>query len=193
MLPYVRIPDDRDVRSLPAKEHFPEFSIFSKNLIPACPACNSGVKQEIFKGSASPQRFLHPYYDALAEKAIWKVSVHPPFEAPHFTPTLMPGFSTSDSALLQFHIDHILGEQFALAMETGFTSIPQRVRDIMDHLSELDHADTELGLGKLVRDAITVGSQNCWDAALLRGVIGEEDTVAHVCREANKLSITPIF
>ncbi|NTF10609.1 HNH endonuclease [Agrobacterium rubi] len=175
------------------KEHYPEFSIFSKNLIPACPACNSSVKKEIFKGSTSPERFLHPYYDTVADKAIWKVSVTPPFSAPQFTPTVMQGFSASESILLQFHLNHILGEQFALAMETSFTVIPQRVRDIMDNASELDCASTELGLAKLLRDTVTAGSINCWDAALLRGVAEQVNAVSHVRAEANKLSITPIL
>lgn len=175
------------------REHFPEFSIFSRNLVPACSACNSSVKKELFQGPVCPERFLHPYYDKLAAKPIWKVAVAAPFEAPKFTPALLTGFSISESALLQFHIDHILGEQFQLAMATSFTAIPQRVRDIMDDLPSLTNESTKLGLCKLLRDATTSGSANCWEAALLRGLVEDTDVIAHLCAEANKLDATPII
>src|SRR5690606_17827940 len=43
------------------KANYPELSIFTKNLVPAC-GCNS-LRSVSFKGSSLGQRVLHPYYD----------------------------------------------------------------------------------------------------------------------------------
>lgn len=41
---------------------FPDFAIFSKNLVPACFKCNSS-RNNNYKGNATGERVMHPYYD----------------------------------------------------------------------------------------------------------------------------------
>ena len=48
------------------KEHFPEFSVLSLNLVPACARCNR--KKRTLFGTSDGGRFLHAFYDHLPEK-----------------------------------------------------------------------------------------------------------------------------
>ncbi|MFC0804626.1 MULTISPECIES: HNH endonuclease [Sinorhizobium] len=176
---------------LPRKE-YPEFSIFSKNLIPACPACNSSVKGDIYKGTLSPERFIHPYFDKLAAKAVWRVKIVAPFDAPNFTAEPMPGFSAMEEKQIQFHIGHILGEQFQLKMGTLFGDFPQRIRDGMEHIPKLDRASTETGLKTILRDVVTSRSINSWEAALVRGTVSDPDVTDHLTTLANGCVAVPI-
>ncbi|NWJ27661.1 HNH endonuclease signature motif containing protein [Rhizobium sp. RM] len=174
------------------RKHYPEFSILSWNLIPACPACNSSVKGDRHKGMLSPERFLHPYFDTLANQAIWTVKVLAPFAAPAFKAEPLPGFSPNETTIIDFHVKNILGDQFRLKMPTLFKGLPQRVRNMMRSLSVLDNHDTEMGLRLLLTDVIEANSPNCWEAALLRGVLSDSVAIDYVRGLANLCTLTPL-
>jgi len=42
---------------------YPEYSIFTLNLIPSCPECNSRLKKTDYKNSNNIRAFIHPYFD----------------------------------------------------------------------------------------------------------------------------------
>ncbi|OCL99589.1 hypothetical protein AAX29_00634 [Aliarcobacter thereius] len=66
------------------KNTYPEFSILSKNLVPACDACQKinakGSKVFNLKGK---RLFLHPYYDIPLDIEIFKIKILKPFETGH--------------------------------------------------------------------------------------------------------------
>ncbi|WP_456797488.1 HNH endonuclease [Bradyrhizobium sp. USDA 4473] len=66
------------------KEDFPEFSLMAANLVPACSHCNSGAKRQTYKGASADERFLHPYFDALAAKPLWLTKIIGPYSAARF-------------------------------------------------------------------------------------------------------------
>lgn len=47
------------------KELYPEFSIFSKNLVPSCGSCNTRKSTLVVDKDTSVRCFLHPYYDVI--------------------------------------------------------------------------------------------------------------------------------
>jgi hypothetical protein len=47
------------------KEHYPEFSVFPKNLVPSCPVCNTRKRDHILGEGTNVRVFLHPYYDVV--------------------------------------------------------------------------------------------------------------------------------
>jgi hypothetical protein len=65
------------------KGKYPEFSFYSKNLVPACFNCNT-QRREKLRGLAADQRPIHPYFDALPEERMLRIEVLPPLEAPAF-------------------------------------------------------------------------------------------------------------
>ena len=49
---------------LPKEEHA-QFSVLSKNLIPACSPCNTRKSTKVIDEKTNVRMFLHPYYDAV--------------------------------------------------------------------------------------------------------------------------------
>ncbi len=48
---------------------YPEYSIFTLNLVPSCPECNSRLKKTNYKTSNNIRAFIHPYFDeSIIEK-----------------------------------------------------------------------------------------------------------------------------
>ena len=56
------------------KEYFPEFSVFSKNLIPICGVCNSNYKGSNWIDNGK-RLFLHTYYDEFPDEHLFIASV----------------------------------------------------------------------------------------------------------------------
>lgn len=51
------------------KEQYPEFSVFPKNLIPSCAACNTRKRDRILIEGTNVRMFLHPCYDTIPDLA----------------------------------------------------------------------------------------------------------------------------
>ncbi len=49
------------------KEHYPEFSIFPKNLVPCCALCNTRKRDMILEQGTDVRMFLHPCYDTIPD------------------------------------------------------------------------------------------------------------------------------
>lgn len=63
------------------KSHYPEFAIFSFNLVPTCDACN---RRRLNKGAKF--HFVHPYFDhALLQALRLEVRFRSPFDAVRFS------------------------------------------------------------------------------------------------------------
>jgi 5-methylcytosine-specific restriction endonuclease McrA len=102
---------------------FPEFSILYSNLVPACTHCNSAQKGDLYRG-AGCERFIHPYYDAFADQPLWYVSVVPPYRAATFKAKALGGMPAQQTQIVQFHLKHILGEQFTEWVRTQWVRYP---------------------------------------------------------------------
>lgn len=62
------------------KEEYPEFSIYSKNLVPACFKCNTNKGRAILDES-NKRTSLHVYFEDLCAKHIIELSVAIPYES----------------------------------------------------------------------------------------------------------------
>ncbi len=57
------------------KEHYPEFSIFPKNLVPSCAVCNTRKRDRILDVGTNVRMFLHPCYDPIPDTEFLNVRV----------------------------------------------------------------------------------------------------------------------
>lgn len=63
--PYCGINEPKTLDHYLPKETFPEFSVFPKNLVPICHACNTIYKGSQFLSATGDRLFLHTYYDTF--------------------------------------------------------------------------------------------------------------------------------
>ncbi len=170
------------------RESFPEFSILPCNLIPACPHCNSGVKKGRYRGTTLPERFIHPYFDTLAKEPIWHVEVRPPFEMARFRPQVAGGVPPSDRPMVQFHLDHILGEVFKDYVSTQWSRLPVLIHGWAVPNEPITQQSVASQLASHLRDTAVSSGVNGWRTALLRGVTASQDAIAFSAGRARKVA-----
>ncbi|MGY3494386.1 HNH endonuclease [Bradyrhizobium sp. USDA 4502] len=160
------------------KETFPEFSVMAANLVPACTHCNSGAKGRKYRGASSDEWPLHPYFDTLAQSAIWQVRVVSPYQAATFE--AIP-YSTHPPAVLKrltFHLGFVLGPQFTRACTNLWVTLPQIIRNLTDMHGPVSRLDVYSGVATLLKISQVSMGVNAWQTAFYRGILG--DSAAHV-------------
>lgn len=157
-----------------------EFSIMRANLIPACIHCNSGAKGTTVHGDY-PNRFIHPYFDEWAADNLWYVEIVPPYKAAMFLPKPSPELLEPQRQIVAFHLENVLGTQFDLSMATHWSSLPGQIK-LRDN--ELTTVSVVAQLQLELRVALHAGGNNCWLAALLRGILSDPDSIEHLRHEA---------
>lgn len=161
------------------KTTYPEFSIMQANLVPACNHCNSGGKRALYKGDQHPERFIQPYFDAWADQVLWHVVFVPPFEAVRFQPTPRAGLPADKAAIVQFHLEHVLGDQFQRSLATKWSTLPavlaKRINKPNPTPEEIEQQlGTELDIAK---ESLGV---NSWDTAFFRGLLMDIQAIDHL-------------
>lgn len=166
---------------------YPEFSIMRANLVPACTHCNSGSKGTMVSGTA-PERFIHPYFDGWASGDLWFVAIAPPFEAATFKPKPLNVLSKARRLIVGFHLDNVLGKQFARSMETIWSNLPGQLKMRNPSLGEsglIDELQLEL------RVAAMSSGNNSWPAALLRGILQNEAALDYLAEQIALADLPP--
>lgn len=87
------------------KEHFPEFSLYSRNLVPAC-MCNL-KRGSAFKGQGNA-RVLHPYFDTILSERLVGCAFSDHGEAPALRIVNLLASTHPMYGSVQFHIESII-------------------------------------------------------------------------------------
>ena len=87
------------------KTYYPEFAIYSKNLIPACD-CNT-LRKDSYRGDSPTERPLHPYYHSCLENRLYRAGISGDFLYPTITITTCCG-PIADLLSVQFHLEIII-------------------------------------------------------------------------------------
>lgn len=164
---------------------FPEFAILFENLVPACTICNSDEKGAAYKGDAAPKRFIHPYYDVWANDVLWLVHITAPYDAAEFRPEPMPHLPPAIATVVQFHLDHVLGDMWKATMTDYWGSLPLIIRNRVGAGATVGQVTVELTT-RLGDEVLTVG-ENGWLPAMLRGVLADPAIAAHLLERMEKL------
>lgn len=121
------------------KDDYPEYSFFSKNLVPAC-NCNS-LRGTTVKGAKSPARVIHPYYDDfLADRLYQSV-----FQGDFFTPSISIEIIDKNHPkfdILRFHLDEVIKNKATQGwFEKYWSDLSQRPHDKLELVLPLSAQD----------------------------------------------------
>lgn len=166
-----------------SKANYPEFSLFSKNLIPACSRCNT-QRQTSVKGVAPGERALHPYFDAFATRRLLTIELIPSAIEPRWLAPLIRlvpfGVTPAEAAIVQWQIDNVI-------LPAGFQSYTERIwadfvrapADFFDRGPDLLSMCASLDL--LIRvDERHTDSMNSWRACIYHGIRNCPDALIYL-------------
>lgn len=162
------------------KEEYPEYSIFSKNLVPAC-SCNSRRK-EVVKGKDSRQRIIHPYYDDFSDARLYKVVFSGSLEAPVIDLEVI-NKTHEQYELLEFHLDEVLIKNniihwmidlWSNLYTTPASSLMNNIR--FDSLKVIDLSRLQREVERLLINSDgDSGTKNSWNSIFYFGLLEDED------------------
>ena len=163
---------------------FPEFSILHENLVPACTMCNSDEKGGIYRGQR-PERFIHPYYDRWASRALWRVEFGPDLDALQFKPVALPTLSRARRRIVSFHVQTLLGKEWRDSVRREWGPLPAKLRRRLGATPTDVAMRAELDIRLL--DAVACNGVNCWEAGFLRGVLADPLVVTKLIERVQAL------
>lgn len=112
------------------KNDFPEYSFFSKNLIPAC-NCNQ-LRSTTVKGTTFPARVIHPYFDNFLEQRLYQSTFIGGFEAPSISIEVI-NTNHPEIDILKFHLEKVILNDATLGwFEKYWSDLSLRAHDILD-------------------------------------------------------------
>ena len=171
------------------KEDYPEFAVFSKNLVPACD-CNSkrGTKS---KNTATGARVLHPYFDDCLSDRQLSCEIVP-----------RPNFSKADIRIsyvnpqavfinsLKYNVDNIVLPSGILnwlsSQWDSLVDCPEMVVHTLPHRRLLNSAEVILYLDDaLKRYDRNHGTPNNWESIFVHGLIQSGGVVAWLLNRHN--------
>jgi hypothetical protein len=166
---------------------FPEFSIYSLNLIPACSSCNSEEKGATYIGVKSPARIIHPYFDKLADKPILSVSFTPPYNAVKLSAASAPGLAGNELDIVGFHLHEVLGDAFRKYITNLWSTLPRTVAELSEiPASSITLADTQRQVQWLFKSSIYTNGLNSWPTGFYRGLLADSGAIEYIAQKATE-------
>jgi hypothetical protein len=171
------------------KDIYPEFSLFSANLIPAC-NCNS-LRGTKYKGHAAPQRVIHPYFDAFVVDRLYQSKFIGDFETPTITIEMLDE-NHPHKDTIKFHLEEVIENDSSRGwFDKYWVDLTLRPDDILDLV--LPTAPMQLKNGELL-DALTkyrnakdreFGTPNNWYSIFYTGLLNDLNRVTLLSNAIN--------
>lgn len=153
---------------------YPQYSIFTKNLIPAC-NCNS-LRKEKLKGANNSERVLHPYYDTCLQQRALSVEFSADFESPTVTIINCYPAGAINHDAVRYHIDEIVSRtNIKEWMITMWADLMRTPRSILDTLPNSE-AVTEVILRDCINNKMLAKEEefetpNNWGSVFFHGLL----------------------
>ncbi len=168
------VPDTLD-HFLP-KDDYPEYSIFSKNLIPACDSCNRAKSTKTVDDNGE-KMFFHPYYDDINAYEIYKLDILPPYDiAPDFTLIINPAIPEDIRAIAENQIKELkVKKRFRKHFKGEYKRLKKEVLK--------NKANANIPLVALINIFYSKAqgvSINFWDTVIYRAVLANNDLMEYL-------------
>lgn len=154
------------------KDVYPEYSFFSRNLVPACD-CN-GKKGVALKGTTSQARILHPYFDEILSYRLAYIGISGNLNTPKLSIEIIP--EHSNKASVKYHISQVLEKTNVLSWAAKtWASILRAPNSYFQALAYI-HGEIstetlrQLISAKLASDYVLYQTPNSWPGMFLFGM-----------------------
>lgn len=160
------------------KADYPEFSFYSRNLVPACDRCNRARGNNV-KGADTGERALHPYFDQFASKRVLTVKLRPDWRAPEIIPVPFD-VDGQERQIVQWQIDFVV-------RPSGFDEYAAPIwAKLIDKPTVMLGADpAPAAIANRLQDlekieAVNGETPNAWRSAIYHGVRLNPDAVQYL-------------
>lgn len=174
--------------------HYPEFSVYSKNLVPAC-SCNI-KRKDCYKGvnnSLEEVRVLHPYYDAIMSERILSFNIVPSPSFPIVKFELYYLISDEETLpSIHFHVEKIIIPSGILKeMANKWASLSEYPSDTIHTLPQNSIIDID-GLNNALADALgrhdrQKGTKNNWESIFIHSILSSDGAKEWIVRKHNEI------
>ncbi len=157
---------------LPQKQ-FPIFSVFSKNLVPAC-NCNNKRKATLL-GDKSGERVLHPYFDECLSERLLSARFEDLGEVPRVSIVLMVPNAHPQHSAISFHVRSIvlrsaIVKYLADRWSWLFRKPSRVVRAFANNIATQDEVEAVLVAERDALDDLH-GGKNNWNSIFVSGLL----------------------
>jgi hypothetical protein len=171
------------------KDVFPEYSFFTRNLVPACD-CNT-IKGTTYKGENFGERILHPYYDRVMQERLAYIAFSDDLETPHIEISIC--LPLDNDPAVRFHVYEFVNKtRFLIWAGNKWAKIRRQPEDVFPLLTDmpgqLRYSDVENTITRHLRakDA-ELGTPNNWESMVYYGILASNRVLQYVTERINGL------
>jgi len=158
-----------------SKTRFPEFSVFSRNLVPACD-CNT-LRNQVLAGNAPGERLLHPYFDAVMTRRLVRARItsrNGDLASPEVGVTILIRRNAPLYPAVRFHLDNVI---LRTKVISHFENAWAKLLKMYDRYLALPPGDFTIDdidqrlRAHLVSTDLWYGTPNNWDSMFFAGLL----------------------
>ncbi|MBE8717495.1 hypothetical protein C4F51_09865 [Cellvibrio sp. KB43] len=173
------------------KDDYPEYSFFSKNLVPAC-SCNS-LRRKAVKGVVSPSRAIHPYFDDFLSDRLYQAVFKGQFDTPGISIEIIDG-NHPQKDILRYHLDEVISNDGTQGwFEKYWSSLSDRPHDMLELVlpcgpQNLTGSELKAALNRY-RNSKDKEYQtpNNWYSIFYTGLMSDNDRLDQLATKINQL------
>lgn len=171
------------------KDDYAEFSIYSKNLVPAC-SCNS-TRGTTVMGDTAPKRVIHPYYDDFLGERLYQSVFSGDFLTPKISIDLINA-NDMNSEILKFHLDEVIKKNNIVGwFEKIWSNLTERGHDILELVLDEQEINPD-GLRNSIRKWVRskdkeYGTPNNWYSFFYQGLLVDTERLRLLADRINEL------
>lgn len=182
--PFCMIGEPATLEHYLPKDSFPEYTLYSKNLIPCCHVCNS-YKGTNYLNVSGARRFINYYIDDVENKAFLKstICIVDGIPTVDFTIDLNKDDVLYETIISHFEYLHLF-ERYVNRANSIISSILDTIVNSYSSLDNIDRiVDDSVPLLKLQLNAwMKQFGKNYWKACVLKGIIDDQDMFRELIR-----------
>ena len=172
------------------KDDYPEYTVFSKNLVPAC-RCNRNGRP--LYNPATGDRALHPFFDDCLKHRLVRVSITgPDFRAPTIALQLCCG-RRAERASIKFHMENVIqSKRVSTHLRNRWRRMRTKPWSVIQTLPR-NFAGTAAALSPYIKDALDrtdneFETPNNWRSMLLAGILARRAVLQWLATDISNLS-----